>query len=235
MPRRHLDHVYKEHIDIEKWREEIPPSSDCVRYLTRRPRLQPRPRQRAQYYVQCAPLIYFSMIFYCIWLRSTSSYSVLLRPTLSYSILLCSTLSYFVLLCPTLFYFVLLCSTLFYCILLHLTVSYFVWLCPTSLYLIVPHCTSSYFVLVRSTSFYLTTLLLPSFYPIYLNIPPQYSHLAHLVGACHILQLSPVSAHHRQLSGQGRRGEHGYIVFRNWLGKSRKLADTYQTGLITYI
>ena len=145
MPRRHLDHVYKEHIDIEqKEEEEIPPSSDCIRYLTCRPWLRPWPQQRAQYYVQCAPLIYFSMIFYCIWLRSTSSYSVLLRSTSSYSVLLRSTSFYFVLLRPTAFYCILPCSTAFY----------FIWLCPTSFDFVLPHSTSSYLVLLRPTSFY---------------------------------------------------------------------------------
>jgi len=44
MPHRHLNHVYKEHIDVElkikkKQKRSLLQSSDCVRYLTRRPRL----------------------------------------------------------------------------------------------------------------------------------------------------------------------------------------------------
>jgi len=97
--------------------------------------------------------------------------------------------------------------------------SYFILHCSISLYLIVLRSTSSYFVLVHSTSFYFTTLLLPCIF----EHTFQYSHLAHLVGACYILQLSPVSAHHRRTQvaddnnmkqyrvekGRGREGGNG--------------------------
>jgi len=155
------------------------------------------------------------MIFYCIWLHSTPFYSILPHSTL---FLLCSTLfllcSTLFLLCSTSSYFVLPRPTLFYCILPHLTASYLFSLHPTSSYCILLHLTSSYCVLLRSTSFY---LILPhftslhSFYLVYLNIPPQYSHLAHLVGACSILQLSPASVHHFWSPPQG--GGLNFLVY----------------------
>jgi len=133
----------------------------------------------------------------------------MLVPTLFYLFLLCSILSYFVLPRPTSFYLILLRSTssyfvlphptAFYCVLPHLTASYLFSLCPTLSYCVLLRLTSSYCVLPHSTSFYLVLphfTSLHSFYLVYLNIPPQYLHLAHLIGACSILQLSPVSAHH---------------------------------------
>jgi len=97
------------------------------------------------------------------------------------------------------YYCVLLHPTSFHLVLLRSTSFYFVLPRSTSFYLVLPRFTSFYLILPRSTSFYLVLphfTSLHSFYPIYLNIPPQFSHLAHLVGACYVLQLSPASAHH---------------------------------------
>jgi len=150
-------------------------------------------------------------------------YDFLLHLTLSYPVLFHSTPFYLILPCPTSFYLVLLHSTLSYCVLPRLTASYLVSLhstlpyCallhPTSFHLVLLRSTSFYFVLPRSTSFYLVLPRFSSFYLIllhytpstlYIYIPPQYSHLSHLVGACHILQLSPASAHHQHSSPQFR-------------------------------
>jgi len=193
---------YKEYIDIEQnwWIEEIPPSSDCVRYLTCRPWFWPRPQQWAQYYVQCAPLVYFSMIFYCIWLYPTSFYSILLHSTSFYSILphstssylvlLCSTLFYFVLPCSTLSYLVLLCPTLFYLILTHSTLSYCVLPHPTSFYFILLRPTLSYcilLILLYSTSFYLVLPSFSSFYLILLHYTPSTLYIWTYLPSTHTL------------------------------------------------